>query len=77
MKIIDNGKMVEIHSETYPDDFIVISRIATGEKFGCVVCVKSDGFNENDYEEYEIPTEEETAEVNEEDFYTDYDGVAE
>ena len=37
-------------------------RISTGEEFGCIVCVKSDGFNENDYEEYEIPTEEETEE---------------
>ena len=64
MQIIDNGKMVEIHSETYPDDFIGIRRISTGEEFGCVVCVKSDGFNENDYEEYEIPTEETEEETN-------------
>ena len=58
MTIKDNGQMVEIQSETYPDDIVGIHRISTDEYFGCVVCVKSEGFDENDYEEYEIPQEE-------------------
>ena len=62
MQIFDDGRMVEIHSETYPDDIIGIRRISTEEEFGCVVCVKSEGFDENDYGEYEIPIEEETEE---------------
>ena len=63
MQIFDDGRMVEIHSETYPDDIIGIRRISTEEEFGCVVCVKSEGFDENDYEEYEIPIEENTENI--------------
>ena len=62
MSIIDNGRFVEIHSSTYPEDIMGIKRISTDEYFGCIVCIKSDRFNENDYIEYEIPEESEEEE---------------
>ena len=59
MTIRNNGIIAEIHSSTYPEDIKGIKRISTGEEFGCVICVNSDGFDENNYEEYDIPLQEE------------------
>ena len=50
--------MVEIHSSSFPEDVIGIHRISTDEYFGCVVCVSSNNFNEEDYTEYIIKDDE-------------------
>ena len=59
MTITDNGKLVEIHSSTYPDNIMGIYRKSTDEHFGCVVCVSSNNFNEEDYTEYIIIKDDE------------------
>ncbi len=64
MTIRNNGIMAEIHSSTYPEDIKGIRRISTGEEFGCVICVSADGFDIENYEEYDIPPyEEEVTEI--------------